>query len=214
MKSHFAEWPVLWQERRFRLRFWASLAFLAVTLFVLPRFLAWVEKRPGVVLPDPVHDLIPAVDLTWLIFSLIYVGLIVTIAWLLQHPRRLLIALQGYSVLVWFRIAAMYLVALEPPAVTIPLEDPFVQIFGSGEVLMKDLFFSGHTSTLFLLYLTVTAPVLRRIFLAAVVAVAIAVIVHHTHYTIDVYVAPFFSYAAYRIVLRFNGEDGKGSVIP
>jgi hypothetical protein len=108
----------------------------------------------------------------------------------------------------------MYLVALEPPAVTIPLEDPFVQIFGSGEVLMKDLFFSGHTSTLFLLYLTVTAPVLRRIFLAAVVAVAIAVIVHHTHYTIDVYVAPFFSYAAYRIVLRFNGEDGKGSVIP
>jgi hypothetical protein len=207
MKSYFSEWSLLWRDRRCRARFWITLVALAVTLFVLPRFLAWVEKRPGVVLPDPVHELVPAVDLTWLIFSLIYVGLIVTVVWLLQHPRRLLLAFQGYSILVWFRIVAMYLVALEPPAVTIPLRDPFVQIFGSGDVLMKDLFFSGHTSTLFLLYLTVTAPVLRRIFLVAVVAVAIAVIVHHTHYAIDVYVAPFFSYAAYRIVLRLNGGE-------
>jgi hypothetical protein len=177
---------------------------LSATLIALPRFLAWVEIRPGVVLPDPVHEWFSPVDLTWLIFSLIYVGLIVAIASLLRRPDRLILAFQGYSLLVWFRIGAMYLVPLEPPATTIPLQDPFVQFFGSGQVLMKDLFFSGHTSTLFLLYLTAWHPALKRVFLACVITVAIAIIIHQTHYTIDVYVAPFFSYASYRIVTKLN----------
>jgi hypothetical protein len=204
MKSYFSEWPAAWSTKAFRATFWTTLAVLAMTLFVLPRFLAWVEVRPGIVLPDPVHEWFPPVDLTWVIFSLIYVGLIVAILSLVRRPDRLIIALQGYSLLVWFRIGAMYLVPLEPPAVTIPLQDPFVQLFGPGQVLMKDLFFSGHTSTLFLLFLTAWHPVLKRIFLACVIAVAIAIIIHHTHYTIDVYVAPFFSYTAYRLVTLLN----------
>jgi hypothetical protein len=204
MKPYFSQWPAAWKNRQFRITFWTTLAFLAVTLFILPRFLAWVELRQGVVLPDPVLEWFSPVDLTWLIFSLIYIGLIVAVLSLLRRPDRLIIALQGYTLLVWFRIGAMYLVPLEPPAVTIPLQDPFVQLFGSGHVLMKDLFFSGHTSTLFLLYLTAWHPVLKKLFLACVVTVAIAVVIHHTHYTIDVYVAPFFSYASYRIVTLLN----------
>jgi hypothetical protein len=204
MKPYFSQWPAAWEDRQCRITFWTTLALLAVTLFILPRFLAWVELRQGVVLPDPVLEWSSPVDLTWLIFSLIYIGLIVAVLSLLRRPDRLIIALQGYTLLVWFRIGAMYLVPLEPPAVTIPLQDPFVQLFGTGHVLMKDLFFSGHTSTLFLLYLTAWHPVLKKLFLACVVTVAIAVVIHHTHYTIDVYVAPFFSYASYRIVTLLN----------
>ncbi len=206
MTPYFAEWPSHWSRKGFRARLTLTLALCASTLYVFPRFLAWVEVRPGAVLPDPVHILFPPVDLTWLIFSLIYGCLILAIVTLLRDPERLLIALQSYTLLVWFRIGAMYLVPLEPPAVTIPLQDPFVQLFGSGQVLMKDLFFSGHTSTLFLLFLTARGRILRTIFLIAVIGVATAIIIHHTHYTIDVYVAPFFSYTAYRIVTLIHSR--------
>ena len=57
---------------------------------------------------------------------------------------------------------------------------------------------------MFILCLTAWHPVVRKLFLAATIGVAIAVIVHHTHYTIDVYVAPFFAYASYRIAIALN----------
>jgi len=47
----------------------------------------------------------------------------------------------------------MYSAPLDAPERLILLNDPFVQFIGSGEALTKDLFFSGHTATLFLLFL-------------------------------------------------------------
>ena len=55
--------------------------------------------------------------------------------------------------MVIFRTSAINLVPLEPPDTILLLNDPFVQLFGKGEILTKDLFFSGHTGTLFLLFL-------------------------------------------------------------
>jgi membrane-anchored protein YejM (alkaline phosphatase superfamily) len=112
----------------------------------------------------------------------------------------LLLALQGYLVMVVIRTAAMYLLPLDPPPLLIPLKDPFVQYFGSGEVPTKDLFFSGHTATLFLLFLTVHGRYVKSLFLLSTIGVAVCVVLQHVHYTIDVFSAPFFSYAAYRIV--------------
>ena len=49
----------------------------------------------------------------------------------------------------------MYSLPFNPPPEMIPLNDPFVQFFGSGKLLTKDFFFSGHTATLFLLFLVI-----------------------------------------------------------
>ncbi len=77
-----------------------------------------------------------------------------------------MIALQAYGLMVVFRIIAMYLTPFEAPEKLLLLNDPFVQLFGKGDVLTKDLFFSGHTGTLFLLFLLADNKKLKTVFLA------------------------------------------------
>ncbi len=181
-----------------------TVLFLAVILFVFPNFLAFVEGRQGVVLADPILELFNPIDLTWLIFGLIYISLIVAIFSFAAKPEILLLALQSYSLLVIFRIMVMYSAPLDAPGKMILLNDPFVQFFGSGEVLTKDLFFSGHTATLFLLFLVSDKNHLKIIFLISTVLVGIAVLLQHVHYTIDVLAAPFFAYSSYKMVTIIN----------
>ncbi len=183
-----------------------TVLFLAVILFIFSNFLAFVEGRQGVVLADPVLKLFNPIDLTWLTFGLIYISLIVAIFSFASKPEILLLALQSYLLLVIFRVMVMYSVPLDAPEGLILLNDPFVQFFGSGEVLTKDLFFSGHTATLFLLFLVSDKKHLRIIFLISTVLVGIAVLLQHVHYTVDVLAAPFFAYSSYRIVKIINGR--------
>lgn len=204
MNSFAAAWKAAWSRPAFRVRSWITFPFLAVMLTALATFLQWVEKRAGVVVPDPVLALFPPSDLTWFIFGLIYGALLTALVFLARQPERLLLACQSYSLLAVFRIVAMYLLPLDPPAVTIPLQDPFVQLFGSGNVLMKDLFFSGHTSILFLLSLTAGTKTLKMVYLLCTIAVAVLIVIHHSHYTVDVYVAPFVAYTSYRIAVLLN----------
>jgi hypothetical protein len=157
-----------------------------------------------VVLPDPVLALLPPRDLTWLTFGLIYAGIIVGVARLAAAPCRLVVTLQAYVVMVLFRIAAMAVTPLEAPPGMIPLHDPLVRLFGPGTLLTKDLFFSGHTSTLFLLALAVPGRRSRAFFLLCTAAVAVCVLVQHVHYTVDVLVAPFFAWASFRLALRLD----------
>ena len=145
-------WREAWADRAFRIQAIITLPVLVVVLSLLARFLERNEMRQGVVLSDPLLTLFSPHDVTWITFGLIYIGLITAIVYLLRHPATLLIAMQSYALLVVFRIIAMTLVPLEPPPSMLALKDPLVEVFGTGRLLTKDLFFSGHTSTLFLLF--------------------------------------------------------------
>ncbi len=197
-------WAEAFQDRGFRLRLAVTLAALAAVLAFLARFLDGVERRPGVVLPDPVLALLPPRDLTWLTFGLIYLGIFVGVARLATEPRRLVVTLEAYVVMVLLRIAAMGVTPLEAPPGMIPLHDPLVRLFGPGKLLTKDLFFSGHTSTLFLLALAVRARGFRVLFLCCTAAVGVCVLVQHVHYTVDVLAAPLFAWASFRLALRLD----------
>jgi len=190
-----------WRDPGFRLRFAATVLSVIGVLAVLARFLDRVEQRPGVVLPDPLLALVAPRDVTWLTFGLIYLGLFFGVARLLTEPRRLAVALQAYVVMVLLRIAAMWVTPLDAPPGMIPLHDPLVRLFGPGKLLTKDLFFSGHTSTLFLLALAVPGRRSKAFFLFGTAAVAGCVLWQHVHYTVDVLVAPLFAYASYRLVV-------------
>ncbi|MBU1095261.1 MAG: sphingomyelin synthase family protein [Bacteroidetes bacterium] len=185
-----------------------GLIYLVVVLIILPIFLQFIEQRTGAILNDPILELFNPLDLTWLTFALIYGCLIIAVLYLFEKPELLRAAIFTYSITVTFRIVVMYLLPLEPPAQMIPLNDPFVQFFGSGEILTKDLFFSGHTSTLFILFLITESKPLKNIFLTATVLVAIFVVLQHVHYTVDVIAAPFFAYTAFRIfkVIQNNSK--------
>ena len=195
-------WKEFFKGRR--TEFIVTILLLAIILFIFPNFLAYVEGRQGVTLADPVLELFNPIDLTWLTFGLIYISLIVAIFSFATKPAILILALQSYSLLVIFRMMVMYSAPLDAPERLILLNDPFVQFFGSGEVLTKDLFFSGHTATLFLLFLISDKKHLKIIFLISTVLVGIAVLLQHVHYTIDVLAAPFFAYSSYKIAKIIN----------
>jgi membrane-associated phospholipid phosphatase len=197
-------WKEALPDKKFRMQAAATFIFLAVVLWSLTNFLNFIETRQGIILNDPLLKLFNPVNLTWLIFSLIYLSLITALIEITKHPGQLIFVIQAYSLLVIIRMAAMYVVPLNPPAEMIPLNDPFVQYFGTGKLLTKDLFFSGHTATIFLLFLAVQNRILKIIFLTCTIAVGLAVLLQHVHYTIDVLAAPFFTYTSYRIILLFR----------
>ena len=198
-----AGWRQAWADRGFRWRLLLTLPALVATLSALAALVKWVEQRPGAVLADPVLALLAPRDVTWPIFTLIYVGLLLAVVRLVRTPVRLVLGVQAYVVMALLRILVMWATPLDPPAGMIVLEDPLVQVVGgASRPLTRDLFFSGHTSTMFLLFLAVPGRAAKAFFLACTASVAFLVLVQHVHYAVDVLAAPPFAYAAWRIARK------------
>jgi hypothetical protein len=189
-----------------------SVIYVAATLIILmaflvsfSRFLIFVEARSGAVLPDPVFNWFNAVELNPVIFGLIYGSMLTCFIYLMiNYPVRLLMSLQTYSLLLLVRFVMMYVTPLDPPAGTIDLEDPLIFVVGTGTKITKDLFFSGHTSTMFMLAMLTVNKKLKTVFIVNTFIVASFVILQKVHYSIDVLVAPFISYTVYRIIMLLN----------
>jgi hypothetical protein len=182
-----------------------TLIVLIACVYFLSRFIIFVESRNGAVLNDPLFNRFSAIELNIPIFTLIYGSLISCLVYLvINYPARFIVALQAYTLLVIFRIAMMYVTPLDPPAGTIDLQDPLVFIVGTGTKITRDLFFSGHTSTLFMLFLVTVNRKLKYTYLVNTLLVGLFVFLQKAHYTVDVLVAPFVSYAVYKIVYYFN----------
>lgn len=204
-------WKEFYKNRKVEILL--TVVFLILILIILSNFLGYVEGREGTTLPDPILNLFNPINLTWLTFGLIYASLAIAIINFVKEPDKLLLAIQSYSLMVVFRLITMYVTPFAAPEKLLLLDDPFVQFFGSGQILTKDLFFSGHTATLFLLFLIADIKSLRIFFLICTIAVAAAVILQHVHYTIDVISAPFFAYTSYRIVILINDNLTHNNVV-
>jgi hypothetical protein len=198
------DWKSFFNNKRNRTEFILTVVLLAILMLSFSQFLQFIEQREGVSLPDPLLKAFNPINLTWLTFTLIYLSIVLFLFSLRKDPNKIIIALQAYGLMVIFRTIAMYLVPLEAPKTILLLNDPFVQLFGKGQILTKDLFFSGHTATLFLLFLLTKNKILKVIFLVSTVTVGIAVLLQHVHYSIDVFVAPFVAYGAFRIITSLH----------
>jgi hypothetical protein len=124
-------------------------------------------------------------------------------AWILirciQSPDIFILFLTCFILLTLSRIATITLIPLEPPAGLIPLKDPLTSFFYGGTAIFitKDLFYSGHTSTQFLIFLCLTRKTEKRVALLTSILIGIMVLVQHVHYTIDVLAAFPFTYLIY-----------------
>lgn len=199
-------WQIKLQKKNFRSRLIVTLILLVSVLYLLAKFLTYNELRRGFSFNDPLLKLFAPVDVTWLTFGLIYLALIIAFLSLTFHPEEMLLALQSYTLIASMRLITIYFLPLNAPPLIIPLKDPFVEFFGNGETFLHDLFFSGHTSTMFLLFLTTQSKKLKSIFLICTILVASCVLIQHVHYTIDVIAAPFFAYTCYRISYLINSH--------
>lgn len=198
-------WRSKLNDGNYRARLLYTLLFFLIVLRMVTWYLIYNESREGAVLNDPVLNAFSPVDLNIPIFLLIYLSIIAGLTSLAYRPNWLLVALQTYSLTMIFRMVMMYVTPLEVPEGLIVLEDPIVFFIGTGGMtITKDLFFSGHTSTIFILFITAQNKKLKYILLAATILVGLFVMLQKVHYTVDVLVAPFVAYGAYRMVALLN----------
>jgi len=202
-------WKSFLKDKKNLTEFIITAVIVTGVIIAFSHFLLFIEQREGVVLNDPILRTFNPLDLTWLTFALIYLSLIIFVVTTFNKPDKLLIAFQAYGLMLIFRTIAMYLTPFEAPETILLLNDPFVQFFAKGDILTKDLFFSGHTGTLFLVFLLAENKTLKIIFLLLTLMVGTAVLLQHVHYSVDVFVAPFVAYGAYRIIKKLHIKISK-----
>jgi hypothetical protein len=183
-----------------------ALAFRYVAYAAMTALAIWNERRPAPTLPDAVLERVPYVasvaNANYVLWLCLYLPVAVGLLW--EAPRRFVRYMVTGALVSLARGVTIAMTGLGPPdpAVAGPglgshgalsafaqLVSPW-HVFAKGTMqayLTKDLFFSGHTATTFLLLLYVwDRPRLRWIALAGHVLVVASVFLAHLHYTIDV----------------------------
>jgi hypothetical protein len=197
-------WRAEWQDLGFRQRFQWGLLVWVLVLIAFPFFFQFIEQRSGWAPNDWVLDQLPSYDTSIPCFLVIWGMFGLFFYRSLYQPRLLLLFLWGFIVLSLMRFCSIYLLPLEPPANLIPLRDPISNLFYGGKdaFITKDLFFSGHTSTQFLIFLCLSKKSDKWLALIASFAIGIMVLIQHVHYTMDVLAAPPLTYLVYIIAKK------------
>jgi len=198
-------WKTALTNKQYRSRFIAGLIVLTGIFCVFPVFFQHVQKRDGAVLHDYLLQRIPAVNVSILIFLCIWSTALVIIIRVIKSPRIFLHFLWTFIALSLFRMTTITTVALNPPNNLINLVDPLSNAFYGKDFITKDLFFSGHTATLFSIYFCLEKKADRIFALFTSMLVGVLVLFQHVHYSIDVLFAVPFAYISYWIGVKIAG---------
>lgn len=198
-------WKLALQNKHFIQKFILSFILLAVVLYFFAWFLNYIEQRQGHVFYDPVLNFLRPRDVSDFIFYTTYGAAFIGLCHAFANPYRTLHICQMYTLLTVFRIITLFIFPLDPPANIIPLKDSILEhTFYNAGGNVKDLFFSGHTATLFLFFFFTKHQTLKWFFFVCSIAVAVFVVIQHIHYSYDVIVAPMFAYFCYKIVSKYS----------
>jgi len=162
-----------------------------------------IGPKAGILLNDPVLNFFTPMDWSSAVFAILTIAIVQTFAMYFMSPYVVLTAMTTYCIINIIRMITMYLFTLEPPADMILLQDPVSAFLAYPDsTFAKDLFFSGHVSTMMALVfvekdwrwktLKVVGTALMGLFLAW----------QHVHYTVDLVAAPVITYLAYILARR------------
>ncbi|MCK9403353.1 MAG: sphingomyelin synthase family protein [Chitinophagaceae bacterium] len=192
-------WKIAWHTPVYRIKIIIGTIVLIAVLMALPYFFAYIELINGMQFNDRLLQLIPPRDISIAMFIIIWSMTGYTAYRCTQSPSLFIVVLYSLILLLLSRMITISIFPLNPPMGLIPLKDPLSNLFygGTRAFITKDLFYSGHTSTQFLLFLSLQKRKEKILALLATVAVAILVLVQHIHYTIDVLAAFIITYIIY-----------------
>jgi hypothetical protein len=206
--SDAASWKLVLSDKRFQIHLIISGVSAIFLISFLPYFFNDILfSRPGILLNDIVLNQLEPRNWSWFIFGIIYMSVLLTVFSNYSKPFIILLGIESYIALNLVRLVTLYLVTLSPPRDIIPLIDPVITKIAYGDhVYLKDLFFSGHVSTLFLLFLIEKKKLTKIFLLTSTLAVAFLILWQHVHYTVDVLLAPLFSWAIYYVIKKIHAR--------
>jgi hypothetical protein len=191
------KWQDAWRSRPFKRQAISGCIALMATFSFFPFFFSYIEKRNGIVLNDWLLNRLEPHDVSTVIFIFVWAITLLLITRMIQQPNLFIIMLWAYVLLSIMRIATISLLALNAPKGLLVLVDPLSNIFYGDTFITKDLFYSGHTSTAFLMFLCLKKKSDKIFALIASIIIGMLLLVQHVHYTIDVLAAPLFALLSY-----------------
>ncbi|HTD98107.1 MAG TPA: phosphatase PAP2-related protein [Mucilaginibacter sp.] len=193
-------WKETWNSSLQRSQLLIGTVLMTIISFMLPPFFNLIQKRTGPVLSDWVLSAIPPHNVSWAIFTVIWGIGFYALYRAMEKPTIYITYLWSFIFITILRVLAISMVPLNPPAGLIVLTDPLTAVFYGRSTITKDLFFSGHTSILFLIFLCLERKWDRILALVGTLIVVCLLLVQHVHYTIDIIAAPVIIYPVHRFV--------------
>lgn len=207
MKKIIEKHKNAWREKEFRLAVCWGLLLFALSLVVNNIAGNYATEVASNSITDIILNNVPVFNVgPILIYGSILMGIF--IAWLLfRDPKKAPFILKSMGLFYLIRSLFISMTHLGPfPQQALLAHNIIWDNFNFG----GDLFFSGHTGLPFLLALIFWKnEFLRYTFLICSLGFAVAVLLGHLHYTIDVFAAFFISYAIYHMSVKFFGKDYK-----
>ena len=205
-------WKEAFQNTRVR---WAiifcAVTFLLMFLYMPEYYRDVINPRKGILLNDPLLNMFTPRDWYIIIFFILYVAVAHTLFIYRNDAVVFITGVTVYCAVNIVRTITMYALTLEPPAGMILLRDPISSALYPETGFAKDLFFSGHVSTIMVVTLLDTNPVSKALKVAGTVIIAVLLAWQHVHYTIDLLAAPVITYVVFLIVKKYfeiSAENG------
>lgn len=175
---------------KFHYRLFLVLFILnCVVIFAFNKFLNFAESQSCISLNDFLHPSFEAINLSSVIFSITYLPVIIFLITSIKKPDRLNFFAIAYILITATRIITIYIFPLCEPIGAIPLEDKLLNsIFYSNGYCGIDLFYSGHTATIFMLALILPNP-FKSILIFLSLTLGTMLILQKVHYSIDIIAA-------------------------
>lgn len=192
-------WQAAWKSPIFRRKFTIGMIGIIALLSTFSYFFRTIEQHTGPVLNDWVIAQIPPYDVSLIIFGIIWAAGLLILIRARRSPAVFMMFIYSYIIITLTRMISINLVPLNPPVGLIPMIDPLTNAFYGKVYITKDLFYSGHTSTIFLIFLCLRGKWDRLLILIGSLLVGVLLLVQHVHYTVDVLGAFVFTYPLYRL---------------
>ena len=192
----FNSWRNYFSEKSNLYRFTITFFLFFICTFFFKEYLVLVEswEHSLGVFDDPFFLKQP-IDLSIPIFIFTYGTILFFVFYHLNNPHKLVILIQLAILVDLFRVISLFFVRFDAPEM-IPLNDPILNFLiykSDPDTLLynqHDLFFSGHTTNLFVISLLFKKSILKYFFLLITFLTGLFLVLQQVHYSIDVFFAP------------------------
>ncbi|HMQ05781.1 MAG TPA: phosphatase PAP2-related protein [Saprospiraceae bacterium] len=193
------KWRLFFEDNLNVVTFFTLLLIALLVLAVNTVFLMYAEVQDGHIIDDWLLKYINPMDVSYYLFGVTYAAMVLGIGNAFKSPHKAQWVILTTIFIVIMRMMTMFCLPLEPPDGIIPLRDPFLEYtFYHGDVITRDLFFSGHTASIFSLALIVENRKMKIFLLISTGIVAFLLLLQHVHYTVDILAAiPFSMFAVW-----------------
>lgn len=169
---------------------------------------SYLARPTSVYVGDILLDNLPVVNLNLIIIEGALVCIVLGTLFVFSKPRYILFTLKTVALFIATRafFTSLTHIGIYPGAI-----NPGAGFLDSIYIYLDfqtGFFFSGHTGLPFLMALIFwREPLPRTILLSLSFIFAVAVLLAHVHYSIDVFAAPFMVYGIFTIAKKFFPRD-------